>query len=112
DFPNLYYPVVDVNKSLLGIITIDNIKNTFMATSLNDLILAVDVMEPAIASITPNSSISELKNIFAKYNLEYLPVVNSNNKVVGFTERRMVYKIISTRVMELQRQADSLEIKS
>jgi len=112
DFPNLYYPVVDVNKSLLGIITIDNIKNTFMATSLNDLILAVDVMEPAIASITPNSSISELKNIFAKYNLEYLPVVNSNNKVVGFTERRMVYKIISTRVMELQRQADSLEKKS
>jgi len=107
--PNLYYPVVDTNKKLLGIITVDNIKNTFMATSLSDLLLAVDVMEPAIASVTPRSSISELKGILAKYNLEYLPVVAQDDEVVGFIERRMVYKVISTKIMELQRQADSLE---
>jgi len=107
--PNLYYPVVDTDKKLLGIITVDNIKNTFMATSLSDLLLAVDVMESAIASITPKSLISELKGILAKYNLEYLPVVTQENKVVGFIERRMVYKVISTKVMELQRQADLLE---
>lgn len=83
-----------------------------MVGSLNDLILAVDVMEPAIASIKPESSISELKDILAKYNLEYLPVVNSENNIVGFIERRMVYKVISTKVMELQRQVDSLDKNS
>jgi len=107
--PNLYYPVVDTSKKLLGIITVDNIKNTFMATSLSDLLLAVDVMEPAVASVTSKSSISELKGILAKYNLEYLPVVTQENEVIGFIERRMVYKVISTKVMELQRQVDSLE---
>ena len=107
--PNLYYPVVDTNKKLLGIITVDNIKNTFMATSLSDLLLAVDVMEPVIASVTSKSSISELKGILAKYNLEYLPVVTQEDEVIGFIERRMVYKVISTKIMELQRQADSLE---
>ena len=107
--PNLYYPVVDTNKKLLGIITVDNIKNTFMATSLSDLLLAVDVMEPAIASVTSKSSISELKGILAKYNLEYLPVVTKEDEVIGFIERRMVYKVISTKIIELQRQADSLE---
>ena len=107
--PNLYYPVVDTNKKLLGIITVDNIKNTFMATSLSDLLLAVDVMEPAIASVTSKSSISELKGILTKYNLEYLPVVTKGDEVIGFIERRMVYKVISTKIIELQRQADSLE---
>ncbi|NQT28856.1 MAG: cation:proton antiporter [Candidatus Omnitrophica bacterium] len=107
--PNLYYPVVDTSKKLLGIITVDNIKNTFMATSLSDLLLAVDVMEPAVASVTSKSSISELKGILAKYNLEYLPVVTQENEVIGFIERRMVYKVISTKIMELQRQVDSLE---
>jgi len=107
--PNLYYPVVDTNKKLLGIITVDNIKNTFMATSLSDLLLAVDVMEPAIASVTSKSSISELKGLLAKYNLEYLPVVTQENEVAGFIERRMVYKVISTKIMELQRRTDLLE---
>ena len=107
--PNLYYPVVDTNKKLLGIITVDNIKNTFMVTSLSDLLLAVDVMEPAIASVTSKSSISELKELLAKYNLEYLPVVTQENEVTGFIERRMVYKVISTKIMELQRRTDLLE---
>ena len=107
--PNLYYPVVDTNKKLLGIITVDNIKNTFMATSLSDLLLAVDVMEPVIASVTSKSSVSELKGILAKYNLEYLPVVTQEDEVIGFIERRMVYKVISTKIIELQRQADLLE---
>ena len=107
--PNLYYPVVDTNKKLLGIITVDNIKNTFMVTSLSDLLLAVDVMEPAIASVTSKSSISELKGLLAKYNLEYLPVVTQENEVTGFIERRMVYKVISTKIMELQRRTDLLE---
>ena len=108
--PNLYYPVVDSNKKLLGIITVDNIKNTFMVAGLNDLFLAVDVMEAPIALATRDSSIFELKKILARYNLEYLPVVDQENRVVGFIERRMLYKIISTKVIELQRRADSLEI--
>jgi len=107
--PNLYYPVVDNDKKLLGIITVDNIKNTFMAAELSDLLLAIDFMEPAVATITPDSTIVELKKVLARYNLEYVPVVSRENKVLGFIERRLVYKIISTKVMELQRKADALE---
>jgi len=107
--PNLYYPVVDAEKKLIGIVSVDNIKSTFMEKGLSDLLLAVDVMEPAIASVSPESSILELKRTLAKYNLEFLPVVDQQNILCGFVERRMVYKIISTKMMELQRQADSLE---
>jgi len=106
---NLYYPVVDADKRLVGIITVDNIKNTFMEKGLTDFLMAYDLMEPAVASITPESSMSEVKRLLAKYNLEYLPVITEANTVVGFIERRMIYRIISTKMMELQKQADSLE---
>ncbi|MFH1504959.1 MAG: CBS domain-containing protein [Candidatus Omnitrophota bacterium] len=106
---NLYYPVVGPEDKLIGIVTVDNIKSTFMARSAGELILAADVLEPAVASVSPESSLSEVKDILAQYNLEYLPVVTSENKIVGFIERRMVYKIISAKIIELQRQADVLE---
>jgi len=106
---NLYYPVVDADKKLLGVITIDGIKNVFTETDVNELLLAIDVMEPVAASIAPESSISELKEILDKDNLEYLPVVINENKLVGFIERRMLDKIISTKFMKLQRQGDILE---
>ncbi|UCC96007.1 MAG: cation:proton antiporter, partial [Candidatus Omnitrophota bacterium] len=110
--PNLYYPVVSIDKKILGIITVDSIKNTFTAAGLSELLLAIDFMEPVIASVTVESSASEVKEILARYNLEYLPVVTQGDKIVGFIERRMVYKTISTKMMELQRQSDSLEADS
>lgn len=106
---NLYYPVVDANKKLLGVITIDNIKNIFMESDLSDLLFAIDVMEPSPASVTPESTISLVKESLDKYNLECLPVVTKNNIIVGFIERRVLNKLIATKIMELQREADSLE---
>ncbi len=95
--------MVDADKRLLGIITVDGIKNIFMETGVNELLLAIDIMEPPAASIAPESSISELKEILDKDNLEYLPVVTRGNELAGFIERRMLDKIISTRFMKLQK---------
>ncbi|MBN1383621.1 MAG: cation:proton antiporter [Elusimicrobia bacterium] len=106
---NLYYPVVDADKKLIGIITVDGIKRIFTETDVSELFLAVDLMEPATVSITPESSIYELKEILVKHHLEYLPVVNDDNKVVGFIERRIVDKTIATKIIKLQKQADLLE---
>ena len=106
---NLYYPVVDSGKKLLGIITVDNIKNTLMEKELTDLIVAYDLIEPVVASIKVGSSLQEVKRLLAAYNLEYLPVTTGDNKIAGFLERRMLYRTISTKVMELHKKADSLE---
>ncbi len=106
---NLYYPVVDAGKRLRGIISVDNIKNIFMEAGLSDLLLAVDVMEPAIASVTPESSISEIKELLNRYHLEYLPVMRKENSIAGFIERRIFNKAISTKIIALQKKADYLD---
>ncbi|MCF7908059.1 MAG: cation:proton antiporter [Candidatus Omnitrophica bacterium] len=106
---NSHYPVVDKNKKLLGIISIDNIRNIFMATGLNDLLLAVDFMEPPVDSVRPESLLLSVKELIDRYNLEYVPVTNNAGVMEGFIERRSLKKFISTKVIELQRQVDSLE---
>jgi len=106
---NLYYPVVDTDKKLLGIVTVDSIKNIFMATGLNDLLLAVDLMEPSVDSVAPESPLAQVKESFDRYHIEYLPVVAKDNTIEGFIEQRVLNKLLSTRIIELQRKADDLE---
>ncbi|MDP8260691.1 MAG: cation:proton antiporter [Candidatus Gygaella obscura] len=103
---NLYYPVVDKTKKLLGIITVDNLKNIFMETDLNELLLAVDVMEPVLTTVSIDSPVQKVKEALNRYNLEYIPVTNSENKLIGFIEERTLDRIISTKLMELQREVD------
>jgi len=109
DSIHLYYPVIDEDKKLVGVITVDNIKNTFMEESLSHLLLAYDLIEPVIATTTPETPLDEVKELLNIYNLEYLCVVDKENKVVGFIERRDLDRLISTKLIELQKQADSLD---
>jgi len=106
---NLYYPVVDIDRKILGIITVDSLKNIFNVSSLSDLLLAIDFMESVVDSVRPDSTISSVKELFSRYNLEYLPVTKDDNTIEGFIERRLLNKFISAKLIELQRQADSLE---
>lgn len=106
---NLYYPVVDDDKKLLGIITIDSIRNIFMEKTLSDLLLAVDVMESSLISVRPESSLFSVKEALDRYNLEYVPVTAEDKTIRGFIERRTLNRSISTKIMELQHRADSLE---
>lgn len=106
---NLHYPVIDKNKNILGIITIDNIKNTFMAFELSEFLLAHDMMDSVFKTVTPETPLIEINEILKKNNLEYLPVVSYDRKLMGLLESRSIQKLISTKIMELQKNVDVLE---
>lgn len=110
DNVNLYYPVVNRDKELRGIITIEGIKQMFLETDIGGLILACDLMQPVAAKIFKEAQLSEVSEMLSKYNLDYLPVVNERNKIQGFIERKTLNKFVSTKIIELQKQADSLEL--
>ena len=105
----LYYPVINKDKELRGIITVESIKQTFLETDIGGLILANDLMQPAIAKTSAEAPISEVKETLNRYDIEYLPVVDEHDKIAGFIESKKLNKFISTKIIELQRQADSLE---
>lgn len=107
-YSHLYFPVVDRNKYLLGILTIDNLKNTFTMTGLDNLLLAHDIMAPITAVTTPETPMSEVKEILDSNKIDYLPVVTEDNKIKGFLESRAIQRLISDRILEMQNKADAI----
>ena len=106
---NLYYPVVNVEGKLCGAVTVEGIKHTLLEMDIEGLILANDLMEPVIATVLSDTHISEVRELLNRYAIEYLPVVDSDNRLKGFIERRMLDKYVSTKMIELQRHLDTLD---
>ncbi len=106
---NLYYPVVEKKSNMfLGVVKVEHIKDTFMETGLNQVLLAHDMMEEARKTVTQEDSLRDLKRTMGKYRLDCIPVITADNILVGFVEAHRLQKDISTKVIELQKKADNL----
>jgi len=105
-----YYPVVDNNKKLIGVVTLDGIRKTFATQELNDWLVALDIAEPIIAKVTPDMALSEALERARRLDIEYLPVVASNedDKFVGVLNRRAVGRSLSAEVLSRQQKADDI----
>ncbi len=103
--PNLSFPVVNEEKQIKGIISVDNIKNTFMLTGLNEFLLAYDLMDPVIEVAKPNSPMTEVKDSLEKNRLECMPVVSDDDRVIGFIEAKEIKRLISRKIAELKEKA-------
>ncbi len=102
------YPVADKNSKLVGIISIEHLKNILNKNELSGFLLAHDIMEPVITNCSPEILISEAQDLMKHYNLDYLPVVE-NNKAVGLIENRNIRRYISFKLLELQQRVDKLD---
>jgi CBS domain-containing protein len=107
---SFYYPVVGNDKQLVGAITLDNIRNTFATQELNDWLVALDIMEPVTATLTPDMPLSEAFEKTKRLDIEHLPVVASaeDNKFVGVLNCRGVRRLLSAEVLSRQQKADSI----
>ena len=107
---NFYYPVVDNDKKLIGAITLDGIRNTFTTQELNDWLVALDIMEPVIAKVTPAVALSEAFEKTQQLDIEYIPVVASeqDERFVGILDCHAVHRLLSAEVLERQQKADNV----
>jgi CBS domain-containing protein len=110
--PNLYYSVVDKDKKLMGCITLDGIRNTFATHELNDWLIALDIMEPIIATVTPDIPLATAFAKTRKLDIEHLPVVASeeSNELVGVLNCRAVRRSLSAEVLARQKRADEASL--
>ncbi|MEE9370679.1 MAG: CBS domain-containing protein, partial [Sedimentisphaerales bacterium] len=107
---NFYYPVVDNDKKLIGAITLDGIRNTFTTQELNDWLVALDIMEPVIAKVTPAVALSEAFEKTQQLDIEHIPVVASgqDERFVGILDCHAVRRSLSAEVLSRQQKADSI----
>jgi len=108
---SFYYPVVETEKRLTGVITLDGIRNTFATQELNDWLVALDIIEPVVATVTSETALSEALERTKRLDIEYLPVVASSedDRFVGILNCRAVRRTLSAEVLSRQQKADSMQ---
>ena len=106
---SFYYPVVDNDKKLIGAITLDGFRNTFATQELNDWLVALDIMEPVIARLTPAMPLPEAFEKTKRLDIEHIPVTVSSedDKFVGVLNCRAVRRSLSAEVLSRQQKADT-----
>ncbi|MBU1726877.1 MAG: cation:proton antiporter [Candidatus Omnitrophica bacterium] len=103
------YPVVDKDKRLKGVITIESIRKSFAHSEVGNLVIAYDIMEPAITKkISPDSSLLEAEEVIGKYSVDYLPIVNADSVLLGFMEKEAIDKFVSSRLIEAEEKVASM----
>ncbi len=79
--------VVDKKNNFKGIVTDGDIRRGLIkGFELDDSLLNVIVKKPII--VNPNSSFSHAKKIMEKNQIDYIPIVNSKNKVLGIFDNK------------------------
>ncbi|MBN2453292.1 MAG: cation:proton antiporter [Candidatus Omnitrophica bacterium] len=103
------YPVVNKEKKLKGVITLESIRRSFMESDTGSLVIAHDIMEPAISRrISPASTLMDAEEVIDKYNVDYLPIVDEKSTLLGFMEKEAIDKFVSSELIKAEEKAASM----
>lgn len=103
----LYFPVVDDNSHLMGIITIDSIKESFVHQQNLPWVLACDMMLPVEDVFTESTPLEQAIKQMESCNQEILCVTqDSTNKLMGTLDLRRVSRKVSAEILLRQESAD------
>ncbi len=94
---SFFYPVVDEESRLIGIISFLTIKSLFIMEGLEKLVLACDLMTDVPAVTVPRAPLTEAIDKMKAVEMEVLPVVSSDkdNHLLGMIERSRIQQVIS-----------------
>jgi Kef-type K+ transport system membrane component KefB len=104
-----YWPVVDTDGKLIGAVTLDGIKNTFSTQELNEWLVALDIAEPVVTTVTPGTALADAFDKAGNFDVDHVPVVaaDAGDKFVGLLNCRAVRRQIAADVLARQQKADS-----
>lgn len=109
---SVYYPVVNGQSRIMGIITIAGIKEMFANQDVASWLLACDVAEPVLDETTPKKPLEDVMEQMKRYNLESIPVVanDGSGKLVGVLDYSKVLRKISAEVLHRRKVADEMAL--
>lgn len=103
------YPVADSEGKLAGIITLEDIRNTFANQELNEWLIALDIAEPVTESLMPEVRLSDAIEQTQSLGVDFLPVTASgdNSRYIGILDVRGVRRRLAAEVLVKQKEADA-----
>ncbi len=107
---SVYYPVIDSQTQIIGIITIADIKEMFANREVAGWLLACDVAEPVLDKTTLRKPLEEVMELMRRYDLGNMPVVASDDsdELVGVLDYSKALRKISAEVLHRRKVADEM----
>jgi len=86
---NFYFPVLDNKGNMTGILSFSDIREVIFEEQLGDLLVAGELANTKVYSLTPQQNLNEAMEIFSQLDVDQLPVVRSEDKlkVIGMLSR-------------------------
>lgn len=107
--PNLNYVVKSISDgSLAGIITLEHLKDVMQIGDFAESMLAMDVMDKPVAVCRPSTTLPEAYEIFDKYDVDAIPIVDAENEPVGILEKNAIDHFLHIQLINLHRKVDEL----
>lgn len=88
-----FIPVVDKGGVLLGEIDITKTRHILFRTELYQRMTVSQIMTPVAATVWKNNSMADVMEKFDSSNVNYMPVVDVNNVLLGYISRNHVYSL-------------------
>jgi CIC family chloride channel protein len=99
-----YFPVMDENKRMTGIFSINDVRSVLFAVEIEHLVLVKDIATSDIIVATPEEDLNSVLQKFTTRNIESLPVVKEDDhgKLIGMLRRREVIAFYNQRIEEMK----------
>ena len=109
-----YFPVVDEDKHLTGIFSINDIRSVLFTQEIGDLVLMKDIATTDIIATTPSEDLNEVLKKFTGRNIRQLPVVREDDPrvLLGMLDRREVIQYYNQRVDTIKSGLHRINIES
>lgn len=99
-----YFPVMDDQKRLVSIFSINDVRSVLFAPEIEHLVVMKDIGTSEIIITTPEEDLNSVLKKFTTKNIDSLPVVDEEDKtlLIGMLNRREVIAFYNQKVEELK----------
>lgn len=96
-----YFPVVDAQGEMTGIITFDNLRDLLFEEEIRDLLLAKDIASEPVSRLTPDDNLWTAIEKFAIQDLDQIVVVSPDNprRLLGMISHREVINAYNREIL-------------
>lgn len=99
-----YFPVMDQEKRMTGIFSINDVRSVLFAVEIEHLVLVKDIATSDIIFVTLGEDLNSVLQKYTTRNIESLPVVQEDDhgKLIGMLRRREVIAYYNQRIEEMK----------
>jgi CIC family chloride channel protein len=81
------FPVVDQRSRLVGIVTLDDIRDVMFKQSLYNTMTVMDVMSAPRITVNEEEKMDSVMKLFEEHEVWYIPVTDERNHYIGFISK-------------------------